>query len=256
MTPFTLRCCTFWNIAAEQPGHLLGGGLRRGDDVRLGPGQELRERQGDVAGAGRHVDEQEVGVVPVDVGEELLERLVQHRAAPDDRLVLGHEEADGDAAHAVRLGRQEHLVDDHRVRSMPSIRGIEKPYTSASMMATRLPRWASATARFVGDRRLADAALARAISSGGCANPGRRRGSPDPRRGRAPAACPAVAAGSPWRRWRSAARSSSVITVKSRRRRWTPSSTRERAVDTAGDLAPAAGNRDGEGDRDVDASSR
>jgi hypothetical protein len=33
--------------------------------------------------------EQEVGVVPEDVGEELLERLVQHRAAPDDRLALG-----------------------------------------------------------------------------------------------------------------------------------------------------------------------
>ena len=42
--------------------------------------------------------EQEVGVVPEHVGEELLERLVQHRPAPDDGLALGHEVADRDAA--------------------------------------------------------------------------------------------------------------------------------------------------------------
>ena len=63
---------------------------------------------------GRQIDQQVVGVVPVDVGEELLERLVQHRAPPDDRLVLLGEEAHGDAAHAVHLGRDEHLVDHHR----------------------------------------------------------------------------------------------------------------------------------------------
>ena len=32
---------------------------------------------------------------------------------------------------------------------MPSMRGIEKPQTSASTTATLWPRWASATARFV-----------------------------------------------------------------------------------------------------------
>ena len=96
----------------RQPGDLLGRRLRRGDDVDLAARQVLAERDGDVAGAGRHVDEQEVGVVPEHVGEELLERLVQHRAAPDDGLALGHEVADRDAAHAPRLGRQQHLVDD------------------------------------------------------------------------------------------------------------------------------------------------
>ena len=45
--------------------------------------------------------------------------------------------------------------------STPSIRGIEKPHTSASMTATFRPRWASATDEVGGDRRLADAALAR-----------------------------------------------------------------------------------------------
>ena len=82
----------------RQPRHLLRCRLRGGDHVHLTAGQVLAEAERDVAGAGRHVDEQEVGVVPEHVGEELLERLVQHRAAPDDRLALGHEVADGDAA--------------------------------------------------------------------------------------------------------------------------------------------------------------
>ena len=34
---------------------------------------------------GRQVEQQDVEVAPVDVGEELLQRAVQHRPAPDDR---------------------------------------------------------------------------------------------------------------------------------------------------------------------------
>ena len=40
----------------------------------------------------RHIDEERVEVAPVDVGEELLERPVQHRPAPHDRRVLVEEE--------------------------------------------------------------------------------------------------------------------------------------------------------------------
>ena len=98
-----------------EAGHLLRRRLRRGDDEHLAPRQVLAERDGDVAGAGRHVDEQEVGLVPEDVGEELLERLVQHRPPPDDGLALRHEVPDRDAPHAPRLRRQEHLVDHHRI---------------------------------------------------------------------------------------------------------------------------------------------
>ena len=75
-------------------------------------GQELRHREGDVTGAGRHVDDEEVGFGPVDVGEELLERLVQHRAAPDDGLVLAREEAHRDEPHSVGRGRHDHVVDE------------------------------------------------------------------------------------------------------------------------------------------------
>ena len=47
---------------------------------RLGARQQLAEREPDVARARRHVDQQVVERAPVDVGEELLERAVQHRA--------------------------------------------------------------------------------------------------------------------------------------------------------------------------------
>jgi len=94
-------------------GHALGGGLGRRDDEHLGAGHELRNRQRHVAGAGRHVDQEEVGLAPVHVGEELLQGLVQHRAPPDDGLVLAGEEAHGDALHVVGDRRHDHLVDDH-----------------------------------------------------------------------------------------------------------------------------------------------
>ena len=52
------------------------------------------ERQLDVAGAGRHVDDQVVEVAPVGVLQQLLERLRDHRAAPDHRRVGVDQEAD------------------------------------------------------------------------------------------------------------------------------------------------------------------
>ena len=49
-------------------------------------GQQLGHGDRDVAGARRQVEQQHVEVAPVDVGEELLQRPVQHRAAPGDGL--------------------------------------------------------------------------------------------------------------------------------------------------------------------------
>ncbi len=72
----------------------------------------MAEAECDVAGAGRHVDQQELGVVPEHIGEELLERLVQHRTTPDDGLAVGDEVGDRDAADTPLLGRHDHLVDD------------------------------------------------------------------------------------------------------------------------------------------------
>ena len=75
-------------------GDRLRSGLRRGDDQDLGLGEQLGEGHGDVAGARREVEQQVVELAPGDVLEELLDRLVEHRPAPDDRGVLLDEEAD------------------------------------------------------------------------------------------------------------------------------------------------------------------
>ena len=160
ITPITCRL-TFAAMPPARSRDLLRRGLRRGDDDHLGARQELRHRQRDVAGAGRHVDDEVVGLAPVHVGEELLERLVQHRAAPHDGLVLAGEEAHRDERTPLASGGT--ITSSMTVggRSMPSMRGIEKPHTSASTAATAWPRLRERDREVGGDRRLADATLAR-----------------------------------------------------------------------------------------------
>ena len=82
----------------------LRRGLRRRHDHERRLRQKLGQRHRDVAGSRREVDQQEVELPPGDVLEELLERLVQHRPAPDDRGVLLDEEAD--RHHADAAGRK------------------------------------------------------------------------------------------------------------------------------------------------------
>jgi hypothetical protein len=83
--------------------------LRRRHDDGAGDRHLLRERELDVAGAGRHVDDQVVELAPVGVLQQLLERLRDHRAAPHHRRVGVDQEADRHRLHAVRLERLERL---------------------------------------------------------------------------------------------------------------------------------------------------
>ena len=200
----------------RQPGDLLGRRLRRGDDVHLAAGQVLAERDGDVAGARRHVDEQEVGVVPVDVGEELLERLVQHRAPPDHGLALGHEVADRDAAHAPRLrtgaaSRRSPTGSAVGAEHAGDREAVDVGVDDADGVAVG----GEGDGEVGRDARLADAALARRDEQ----RPGPRPGLGErdrPALGVAVGAgCAGVAGPSPCSWLRSASRSWSVITVKS-----------------------------------------
>ena len=107
---------------------LLRGRLRRRDDQELRLRQQLGERHRDVARARRQVDEQEVELAPLDVLEELRERLVQHRPAPDDGGVLLDEEADRHDLHAVGLERHDLALGARPAgasRRAPNMRGIE-----------------------------------------------------------------------------------------------------------------------------------
>ena len=54
--------------------------------TRISGWGQLSQGERHIAGARGQVEEQDVEVAPEDVGEELLHRAVQHRAAPDDRL--------------------------------------------------------------------------------------------------------------------------------------------------------------------------
>ena len=113
---------------------LLGGRLRRGDDQEARLREQLGERHRDVARAGRQVDEQIVQRAPFDVLEELGERLVEHRAAPDDGRVLLDEEADRHHLHAVGLERDDLALG--RDRRAASRRGR----TCAGSSSPRRPR--------------------------------------------------------------------------------------------------------------------
>ena len=107
---------------------LLGHGLRRRDDHELRLGQELGERHRDVAGARREVDQEVVELAPLDVLEELLQSLVEHRAPPHDRRVLLDEEPDRDHRDAVMRRERHDLalpVDPRPLGAEPSIRGCE-----------------------------------------------------------------------------------------------------------------------------------
>ena len=89
--------------------------LRGRDDHRAGERHPLRHGELRVAGAGRQVAEQHVEFAPVDIAHHLLERLHDHRAAPDHGGVLGDQEADRHALDPViRHGAQRALA--HHLR--------------------------------------------------------------------------------------------------------------------------------------------
>ena len=149
ITPITSRS-TFSAIAAARCATRCAAGCGVVTTITSARGRNCEIESEHVAGAGRHVDDEVVGVAPVDVGEELLERLVQHRPAPDDRLVFAREEPHRDEPHAVRLGRDDHVVDQARA-------GARCRASAASRNPTRrrrrprpaCPRCASAIERFV-----------------------------------------------------------------------------------------------------------
>ena len=128
----------------------------------LGLRQQLGERHRDVAGPGRQVEQQVLQLAPGDVLEELLDRLVEHRAAPDDGRVLLDEEADRhhldaagrvqrqDLALAVDLG---FAVDAEHARDRVAV-------DVAVEGAGRVAFGGQRRGQVGGHRRLADAALA------------------------------------------------------------------------------------------------
>ena len=84
--------------------------LRRRHQHCAADRDRLGQCQLGVGGARRQVHHQVVEVAPLHVAEELLDRTADQRAAPDDRLPLGHEELDRDDLHPVPLERHDLVV--------------------------------------------------------------------------------------------------------------------------------------------------
>ena len=146
--------------------------LRRGHHEQLGAGQKLGHRDGYVPGAGRQVEQQDVEVTPVHVGQELLERPVQHGAAPDHRRVALGEHPDGDDLHAVRRRRHDHLFYLRRCPGDPEHPGHRMPVDVGVRDPDLRPGGGQGHGQVDRHRRLADAALA----AGHREDPGQRGG--------------------------------------------------------------------------------
>ena len=134
--------------------------LRRRHDDHLCTREQLAERDGDVARAGGHVHDEHVDVAPVNVGEELLERTMEHRAAPHHRLVAVEEEADRHELQAVLDRWDDHLVD--RDRLLVDVQDVRDrvPVDVGVEDADALAQLRERDAEVRGERGLADPALA------------------------------------------------------------------------------------------------
>ena len=155
-SPVPTRCVMFSTTPSRRifvyVGHLcradrdlLRCAVRRGDHDGLGARQKLTEGDGDVAVARRHVDDKCVELAPVHVRQKLLERAVQHRAPPHDRLVVVQEEPD---RHQLRLAahrRHDHLVNhdrplvdaEHVWNRVPVDLRVEDPGSMATLRESR-----------------------------------------------------------------------------------------------------------------------
>ena len=134
--------------------------LRRADDDRAGERQDLREREGDVAGAGRHVDDQVIEVAPFGIAQELRDRAVEHWATPHDGFAGRDEEAHAHDAQVVfgdwlesavfQVGA---FVDAQEMRNAGAVDvGVHQPDDGTGVL--------QAVRNRCGDRAFADAAFA------------------------------------------------------------------------------------------------
>jgi hypothetical protein len=88
------RNVDFWQTCPRLCGIKQGDVLWRGDHHRCGDGDFLRQRQLNVACAGRQIDEQIIHIVPLALKQQLLQGLADHGATPHHGLVGVYQKAD------------------------------------------------------------------------------------------------------------------------------------------------------------------
>ena len=87
-----------------------GDVLGRGDDDGAGQRDPLGERELHVSRPRRQVHQEEVLLAPAHAGQQLVDRLHDHRSPPDGRLIGVHERAQRGHENAVALDGQEAVV--------------------------------------------------------------------------------------------------------------------------------------------------
>ena len=81
------------NCLGDNHGYQL---LRRGHDDDAVDRQRLKDRQRNVTGSWRHIDEHKVNILPDDIGPELLNSTGDNRTSPDNRIrSVFHQQIDG-----------------------------------------------------------------------------------------------------------------------------------------------------------------
>ena len=136
--------------------------LRRRDDHRPRQGHVLGHRKLGVAGAWRHVDDQDVEFAPVDLAQKLGQGRHHHRPAPDHRRAFFDEEADRHHLDAIGLERGELVPVGCEVGfggdpEQSRHRGPEQVRVEHADLEAELRE---ADREIAGDCRLADAAFA------------------------------------------------------------------------------------------------
>ena len=137
--------------------------LWRGHDHRTVERHLLGQGQLGVAGARREIDDHEVERAPVHVGEELIERLHDHRTAPDDRRVGVGDETERHRLDAVTLHRNDLLgaLIDLRAPLDPQHHLLGGAIDVGVEKSDREAEGAEGQREIGRDRRLADAPFAR-----------------------------------------------------------------------------------------------
>ena len=169
-------------IIAARAAASWASGLRRRHDEHLRARQQLAERDRHVAGPRGKSITTVSRLAPVDVGEELLEPPVEHRAAPHHGRVLVEEVSDRDQLQVAADGRHDHLVDhDRPLVDAEQVRdrvAVDVRVDDADLLAEAVQRGGQVDRQ----RRLADAplplatAITRVAGSARSTSPGGRRG--------------------------------------------------------------------------------
>ena len=140
-----------------------GDVLRRRDDHGAAHGHALRERELNITRARRHVDDEIVELTPIRLREQLIQRRGHHGSTPSHRLPIVDEKPDRHRHESMGRQRLERLAVAAFGMALEQAEhpGLTRPIDVRIEKADARTLLSQREREVHGDRRLADAALAR-----------------------------------------------------------------------------------------------